>query len=66
VHFGGSGDLPVPAQYDGDGKAELAVWHPPVAKPSGPAGALATGSWRVSGGGTYAFGGAGELPVPVG
>jgi hypothetical protein len=28
IPFGGYSDLPVPGDYDGDGKTELAYWHP--------------------------------------
>jgi putative transposon-encoded protein len=28
VSAGASGDVPVPGDYDGDGKADVAYWHP--------------------------------------
>jgi hypothetical protein len=49
------GDVPVRGQYDGDGKAELAVWH--------------AGSWQirgVSGLVSYPVGTIGDVPATLG
>ncbi|HMH50494.1 MAG TPA: FG-GAP-like repeat-containing protein [Candidatus Acidoferrum sp.] len=62
VQFGAPGDVPVPADYDGDGKTDFAVYRP------------ATGEWFVfgtrSGFRTLVFGspsvlGLGDTPVPA-
>src|SRR5690606_4183830 len=57
VVFGEIGDLPVVADYDGDGADDLAVWRP------------LDGQWliRPSGGGTapeMTLGAEGDVPVP--
>lgn len=55
--FGFVTDVPVPADYDGDGRADVAVWRPD------------NGVWYVqgshSGFATLAFGQAGDVPVPA-
>jgi hypothetical protein len=51
VQFGGSGDLPVPADYDGDGITDIATWTP------------ATGLWRVRNGLSVPWGQPGDVPV---
>ncbi len=57
VQLGALGDVPVPADYDGDGRADLAVWRP------------TTGEWLISGSRTgvltsVGFGAPGDVPVP--
>ena len=62
VQFGGAGDVPVPGDYDGDGKTDFAVYRP------------STGEWFIfgtaSGFQTRVFGspassGLGDTPVPA-
>jgi hypothetical protein len=58
VLTGTAGDVPVAADFDGDGSGDPGTWTP------------ATGRWRIanSGGGTveqYSLGGAGDRPVPA-
>jgi hypothetical protein len=54
VQWGGSGSIPVPADYNGDGVAEIAVYQP-----------YAGGSrWAVKGIGMWTFGYAGDFPLP--
>jgi hypothetical protein len=55
----GLGNIPVPAQYDGDGKADFAVWHP-------PSRVAPTGSWEIKGVGSYPAGTAGDIPTTLG
>ena len=50
--FGQSGDIPVVADYDGNGKAELAVYRP------------STSEWVIKDQRTVVFGKAGDVPVP--
>ncbi len=52
VAWGVSGDVPVPADYDGDGDADIAVFRP------------STGVWFVEGGTAEAWGTNGDIPVP--
>ena len=53
--WGGAGDIPVPGDYDLDGKTDIAIFRP------------ATGTWFIanSGGGSsaFVFGGAGDIPI---
>jgi hypothetical protein len=58
--WGQPGDVPVPADFDGDGRSELAVFRP------------ATGEWLVryssmpsSGAGVYQWGEPGDLPISL-
>src|SRR5205814_1142546 len=53
VRYGRSGDIPVPADYTGDGRADLAVWRP------------STGMWYVQGGRKYRLGERWHIPVPA-
>jgi hypothetical protein len=53
VKWGNSGDVPAPADYDGDGKADLAVFNPKTAK------------WSIRGKGYVVFGKAGDVAVPA-
>ena len=57
MFLGQSGDIPVPGDYDGDGRTDVAVFRP------------STGQWFIqnSGGGssTPSFGVGGDLPLPL-
>ncbi len=53
VQWGASGDIAVPADYNGDGTQEIAVFRP------------SSGVWFIRGGETVAFGTAGDIPVPA-
>jgi hypothetical protein len=50
--FGQQGDLPVPADYDGNGRDDLAVFRP------------SEGMWYVSSAGNFRFGEQEDMPVP--
>jgi hypothetical protein len=50
--FGAAGDIPVPADYDGDFRTDTAVWRP------------ANGYWAVKNQTRFYYGANGDLPVP--
>ncbi|MGB2954852.1 MAG: hypothetical protein WBB64_02675, partial [Anaerolineales bacterium] len=52
VGWGQSGDIPVPADYDGDGSCEIAVFRP------------SNGKWYVEGIGSTTWGITDDIPVP--
>ena len=53
IQWGQQGDVPVPADYDGDGVVDIAVWRP------------STGVWWVRGLGSWQWGAAEDVPVPA-
>jgi len=53
VGYGANGDVPVAADYDGDGEADIAVFRP------------SDGVWYVQGGTATAWGANGDIPVPA-
>lgn len=52
TQWGEASDIPVPADYNGDGKTELAVWRP------------AQGKWYIHGKQPINWGIGGDIPVP--
>ena len=53
VDWGGTGDMPVPGDYNGDGIRDVAVFRP------------SNGTWYVNGGATVVWGAPGDIPVPA-
>jgi photosystem II stability/assembly factor-like uncharacterized protein len=53
TNWGLSGDIPVPADYDGTGHSEIAVWRP------------STGQWWVNGSLRATWGQSGDIPLPA-
>ena len=53
VAHGAQGDIPVPADYDGDGIADLTVFRP------------SNGVWYLESGEAIAWGAAGDIPLSL-
>ena len=56
VQLGAPGDVPVPAQYDGDGRADFAVYHTVDASHA---------QFQIRGRNPYDFGAPGDVPMPL-
>ena len=52
VIYGILGDIPVPADYNGDKMTDIAIFRP------------RTGQWFINNGASYTWGAAGDIPVP--
>ena len=52
IQYGASNDVPVMADYNGDGQADIAVWRP------------STGTWHIRGQSPVQYGASTDIPVP--
>ncbi len=53
TQFGASGDVPVPGDYNRDGRTDVAVFRP------------SNGYWFVNGGSIMQFGASTDIPLPL-
>jgi hypothetical protein len=52
-NLGASGDIPVPGDYDGDGRTDAAIYHP------------ADGTWHLADGTTAQWGNSTDVVLPL-
>jgi hypothetical protein len=52
-NLGASGDIPVPGDYDGDGRTDAAIYHP------------ADGTWHLADGNSAQWGLSTDIPLPL-